>query len=294
MLYARDNMIPIRLAALVAIACGATAQNTNLGADAAGFERGYVAVAEGRISYLHRPGSGPTVVLIPGSFSDAHQWDSMLASLPASWRLVLVELRGHGHSWPPPGNGSIEQFGEDVVAIADKLGIERFYAGGHSIGGMVALELGRAFPARIRGIMSLEGWTHYQAIADAFGNAVRPTLTAEQEARRLAERKRATGGWTDEQRRAFAQIYKRWDGATFLRTTALPVLEIYGDRGNPRPPLAALRIPERPNIQVYWLAGASHNVTIERPGEVAEAMVRFVTAVESVRPPGRAGDHLRR
>jgi len=279
------SSIAIRAATALGLTWLAAAQNPDLGPDAPGFKRGYLKVDEGVVSYLHRAGTGPALVLIPGSFSDAHQWDEMIPDLPVSWRLVLVDLRGHGHSWPPPGNGSIEQFGRDVAAVADQVGIRRFYAGGHSIGGMVALELGRAFPDRIQGIVSMEGWTHHQVIPEAFSGAVSSTLSAEQENRRLADRRRVTGGWTDEQRRSFAQIYKRWDGSEFLRNTPLPVLEIYGDRGKPRPPLTALRIPGRRNIEVQWLAGASHNMTIEWPHEVAGLIVRFIAAFDSTARP---------
>ncbi len=265
---------------LIAVVRGA-AQNTNLGPDPAGFERGFLSVEQGRVSYLHRPGSGPVLILIPGSFSDAHQWDEIVPRLPASWRLVLVDLRGHGHSWPPPADGSIEQFGRDVAAIAAQLRVHRFYAGGHSIGGMVALELGRAYPDRVQGIISLEGWTHHQVIPDAFAGAAGTPLSPKQEELRLADRKRVTSGWTEQQRRDFAQIYKRWDGSEFLKATSIPVLEVYGDRGRPRPPLSALRIPQRANIEMHWLAGATHNMLIERPRQVAGLMANFVAAVDA-------------
>ena len=234
-----------------------------------------------RMSYVERPGSGPVLVLIPGSFNDVHQWGEVVDVLPAELRLILTEVRGHGRSWPPPVDGSIEQFAADAIQIADHEDLDRFYVGGHSIGGMIALEVGRRLPARITGVISIEGWTHWRVTSDAFQNDMVGTLTDEQAARRLELRERADGHWRPEQREQFAQIYRRWEaGLQFLQETELPVLELYGDRGKPRPSLRQLHIPDRDNIDLHWFEGASHALPLERPVELARAMTMFIRGVE--------------
>jgi pimeloyl-ACP methyl ester carboxylesterase len=238
---------------------------------------------EGHISYQVRRGPGPPLILIPGSFNDNRQWDEVVAGLDSNLTLVLVELRGHGQSWPPPANGSIEQFAQDVKRIADAEGLGKFYVGGHSIGGMVALEVGHAWPQSVLGILSVEGWTNHHAQRDAFGPRDQNTLTEEQEARRLAGRARATGKWTEEQRKAFAQIWHRWDGSEFLATTRIPILEIYGDRGRPRPTPEQLKIPLRDNIVMRWIPGASHSLPLQAPEALAGAMNRFIRNTEERR-----------
>ena len=60
----------------------------------------------------------------------------------------------------------------------------------------------------------------------------------------------------------------------------IPVLEVWGDRNRPRPSRRQRRIPERPNIQLQWMAGASHSLPLERPQEVAEAINRFVFSLD--------------
>jgi hypothetical protein len=79
----------------------------------------------------------------------------------------------------------------------------------------------------------------------------------------------------------FGSIWKQWDGSEFLKTTRLPVLELYGDRAKPRPEPSVLGIPDRPGIQLNWFAGASHSLLIERPQGVADAINQFVMAVGS-------------
>ena len=234
-----------------------------------------------RLSYVDRPSDGPVLVLVPGSFSDVHQWDELVNALPMELRLILVEVRGHGQSWPPPMDGTIEQFAQDVVQIADQENLDRFFVGGHSIGGMIALEVGRRIPGRIAGVISIEGWTHWRVTVDAFNGNMCGTLTPEQEARRLKNRERGAGHWSQAQRDQFAQIYRRWEeGEQFLRDTQLPVLELYGDRGQPRPSLRQLRIPCRDNIDIRWFEGASHCLPLERPAELANVLTAFIRAVE--------------
>lgn len=245
---------------------------------AAPFVRKQIPTDEGHISYEVRAGAGPRLILIPGSFNDNRQWDDVVPRLAPNIQLLLVELRGHGQSWPPPANGSIEQFGADVVRVAENEGWDRFYVGGHSIGGMVAIEIGRAYPERVQGIISSEGWTTHEALRDAFQGDTGSTLTAEQLAVRAARRERATGRWSDPQRKAFAQLWRRWNGHEFLKTTSIPILEAYGDRGRPRPSLDKLRIPVRPNIHMQWMAGASHSLPLEKPAELAAAINLFLRA----------------
>lgn len=242
----------------------------------ADYPRQQIQTDEGHISYQVRRGAGPPLILIPGSFNDNRQWDEVVAGLDPNLTLVLVELRGHGQSWPPPANGSIEQFAQDVKRIAGAESLGRFYVGGHSIGGMVALEIGRAWPESVLGILSIEGWTNHHAQRDAFGPSDQNTLTPEQEARRLAGRARATGNWTGEQRKSFAQIWRNWDGAEFLASTRIPILEVYGDRGRPHPTPDQLKIPVRDNIVMHWIPGASHPLPLQAPEALAEAMNRFI------------------
>lgn len=237
-----------------------------------GFERDFVAVEGGKLSFLRRAGHGLPVVLIPGSFSDARQWVDVVGLLPENMPLVLVELRGHGGSWPPTMNGSIELFAADVIRIVDRLELKEYAVGGHSIGGMVAIEVARLRPGSVRVVISIEGWTNHRAAKDAFGGDMRNTLTPEQEARRVAERERVTAKWSEEQFRHFGTCWRQWCGHDFLCETDVPVLEVYGDRGKAKPTLAALGIPDKPSIEVRWVEGASHSLPLERPDAVAEAI----------------------
>jgi pimeloyl-ACP methyl ester carboxylesterase len=245
-----------------------------------------VPLDEGRLAFLCRHRPGPALVLIPGSFNDASEWEDVVARLDENLALVIVELRGHGGSWPPPRKGSIGQFASDVLMVVDELGLKRFYVGGHSIGGMVALEVARVRAEGVLAAISVEGWTNHRAPREAFPDSANDTPSPALRARIAEIRGRVTARWSAEELQAFGKIWRMWDGYEFLCSTGTPILEVYGDRGREKPPLAALYIPVRPNITVRWIEGASHYLPLERPVEVAQAFMEFIG--RSDRGPQRA------
>ena len=86
---------------------------------------------------------------------------------------------------------------------------------------------------------------------------------------------------TKEQFDCFASSWKRWNGLPILETTPVPVLDIWGDRGLPPPNRSVMRIPDRPNIELVWIASAGHHLPTERPNEVADAIDAFIVKIQS-------------
>lgn len=80
---------------------------------------------------------------------DHSQWDAQAHDLEKCFRVVRYDLRGHGATEVPPGIYSIEMFGQDALAIADALGIERFAFCGLSLGGMIGQLLAAQSPERV-------------------------------------------------------------------------------------------------------------------------------------------------
>jgi 3-oxoadipate enol-lactonase len=101
---------------------------------------------------LHHEISGPVdapVLLMGGSLGTTLQmWDGQLP-LGERLRLVRFDHRGHGGSPSPPAPYEIADLGRDVLALMDRLGLERASYCGVSIGGMVGIWLGANAPGRI-------------------------------------------------------------------------------------------------------------------------------------------------
>jgi pimeloyl-ACP methyl ester carboxylesterase len=257
--------------------CGSAVAAPDIGP---GFTRDHVSLNGAEISYVIRQRSGPVLVLVPGSLVGADDWSEVVASVDPDLTIMIVELRGHGASWPPPENGSISSFADDVLRAVRHARVERFYVGGHSIGGMIAIEIGGRHPDLVKGIVSIEGWTHHSVAQDAFGGQNVETLSAAQLARRDELRKPVMSRWTPQQVKDFTAVWRNWNGYDLLNQTPLPVLELWGDRLRPHPTPSQMHIPDRPNIELQWVAGASHFLPLEKPAEVAAAVNAFIRRVE--------------
>jgi 3-oxoadipate enol-lactonase len=96
-----------------------------------------------RIYYdLTGPENGPVVCFTHSLSSDGGMWaEQMVPLLQAGWRVLRLDMRGHGGSDPVPGDYSMAALADDVAVALDFLGIEKAHFIGLSIGGMI----GQAF-----------------------------------------------------------------------------------------------------------------------------------------------------
>jgi 3-oxoadipate enol-lactonase len=92
---------------------------------------------------------GPALLLGGPIGSTLSIWDSALPALAGRFRVIRYDHRGHGRSPVPPGPYSIDDLGTDVLALLDRLGVERAHYCGASMGGMVGLWLAAHAPDRI-------------------------------------------------------------------------------------------------------------------------------------------------
>ncbi len=102
-------------------------------------------------------GDGPALLLLHGFSGSGATWAPFLDT----WRgftAIAVDLPGHGASDCPadPARYRMERCVEDLVALMDRLGVERTAALGYSMGGRVALHLALAAPHRLWAL-ALEG-----------------------------------------------------------------------------------------------------------------------------------------
>ena len=98
---------------------------------------------------LDGPADAPVLVLSNSIGSTSAMWDPQVPALSERFRVVRYETRGHAGAPLPEGPYSIADLGGDVVALLDRLGVERAHFAGLSLGGMTGMWLGVNAPERI-------------------------------------------------------------------------------------------------------------------------------------------------
>ena len=102
-------------------------------------------------------GAGPrAIVLTHGLLMDSRMYAKLAPTLAdAGHRVIAVDMLGHGLSAQPHDMTaySMPQFGRDVVALLDHLGLPEAVIGGTSLGANVALEAACAAPSRVRALV---------------------------------------------------------------------------------------------------------------------------------------------
>ncbi len=98
-------------------------------------------------------GDAPAVIFANSLGTDCRLWDEVAEMLSADYRVVLYDKRGHGLSENAPGPYSIDMLADDVLALADHLGLRTFAFVGLSIGGLIAQAIAVKAPKRLNALV---------------------------------------------------------------------------------------------------------------------------------------------
>ncbi len=107
--------------------------------------------------------AGEPVLFLHFGNACAAVWDLVIPHFVDRYRVLRLDLRGHGRSDQPPDGYAIENLARDVVGVLDALGIDQTHIVGSSMGAEVAASLAAQWPDRVRTLV-LEG-----AFQNAFG-----------------------------------------------------------------------------------------------------------------------------
>ncbi len=101
-------------------------------------------------------GEGTPLVLAHGYTASLDMWREQAPALSAKYRLVIYDTRGHGGTTAPADMARYDMardYAGDQLALMDHLGIDQAYAGGLSMGGMIAQEFALQHPERVKALL---------------------------------------------------------------------------------------------------------------------------------------------
>lgn len=255
---------------------------------------------------------GPPVVLLHGIGGGQAVWTwpasgTADAVAEAGFRAVAVDLPGYGASAalkPCEASCMARQIGR----LIDRLGAGRAIVVGHSLGGMVALELWSERPDAVRALVLAcssaafgkpDGDWQARFVAERLapldaglgmaGLAAKivPSMVAPQARAEACEQAIAIMSQVPEATyRAVLRSIVSFDRRALLPTITVPVLCLAGEHDRTAPPQVVQGLAERiPGARFDVIEGAGHLVNLEQPDAFHAALCRFLGSVEALAPP---------
>jgi len=237
-------------------------------------------------------GEGPALLLLHGFPLDRRIWEAQGEPLAERFRVLAPDLPGFGRSAGLPLPGSLEEAAGSLLGLLDSLGVDRFAAAGHSMGGYLVFALYRAAPARITGM----GLVATRAAADSpearrareetalralregpgfLAESMPARQTSEGAPPDLLDRLRpimrgATGEGVAAWSRAMAA---RPDATPDLERISVPTVVVAGRRDKIVPAAESEAMGRAiPGARMVWCERSGHLPMMEEPDRVTEAL----------------------
>ena len=236
------------------------------------------------------PDEGPaarTAVLLHGLASDTMaSWYFTLAYplVEEGFRVVLLDLRGHGRSERPPHGYALADFVDDLEAVLDVHGGPgQYHLFGNSFGGTVAFAYAARHPDRVAGIVAVESsppttawFARLRRRLDELSAAVaQPRALATVGARRGAQRAKEAGRLLAETTLLSELQASMLPDPDRIAALDCPVLCLYGDRSHVVE-LAGETQRLLPRAWTQVFAGQKHTLLIDQPGDVRAAVATWL------------------
>ena len=243
---------------------------------------------------------GPVVMLGASLGTDLSLWDALAADLARDHRVVRFDTRGHGLSPVPVGRYTLEDLAADVVALADRLEVDRFGYVGISLGGAIGQTLALAHPDRLTSLVlcctapvfgDAATWTGRADLVRREGVAslVAPTcerwFTEAFRASHPADVERVMGMFRATPAEGYAgccDALASYDVTSRLGEITVPTRVVAGgeDPGTP-PEVGRAMAAAIPGADLVVIDGAAHIANVARPDELNAAVREHLTTTAS-------------
>ena len=112
---------------------------------------------DGQALHYIDQGTGPAVLLAGSYLWDTAMWAPQIAALSPHYRVIALDLWGHGESGAlPQGTTSLDDIARQVQALLDHLEIDQVTLVGLSVGGMWGVRLALSAPQRVNGLVLMD------------------------------------------------------------------------------------------------------------------------------------------
>jgi len=247
-------------------------------------------------------GQGTPILFIHGYPLSKTMWEPQVKGLSSSFRVITLDLRGHGESDAPLWLYTMELFADDLRALLDYLSIDQVVLTGFSMGGYITFAFYRKYRNRVKALVladtrpqadSPEGkqgrfksaQMAYKEGAGPIADAMVPKLLTPQSVQSRPDLVQIV-------RRAIAgtpvagivgdlmAMAERPDSVPLLSEIICPTLILVGEQDGLTPPADAKLMAEKiKKAQLEIIPSAGHLSNLEQPDHFNKAVRRFLESL---------------
>jgi len=116
-----------------------------------------------KIAYQVRGAGEPALVFVHGWSMDKSVWENQVNTFWPKYRVVVIDVAGHGESGSNRKNYTMSSFGEDIAAVVNHLNLNKVVLIGHSMGGSMIIEAARILGDKVIGLVGADTYQTFEA-----------------------------------------------------------------------------------------------------------------------------------
>lgn len=127
------------------------------------------------------------LLLHPGGIFSSFIWDRMIPAFQNHYRVIAVDIRGHGESERPIHGYDINNLTKDIYDVFSQLNINKAHVIGNSLGCLIGLSLAKLYPDKVLSLVNIDGGMLNYCGEDGEREESREDIIKERNNRRLLE-----------------------------------------------------------------------------------------------------------
>ncbi|MBC8172026.1 MAG: alpha/beta fold hydrolase [Anaerolineae bacterium] len=245
---------------------------------------------------LEGDANNEVILFLHGLGSSTRDWELQIPYFSPHYRVLAIDMRGHGRSDKPAGPYAMVQFALDVIGVLDMLKIDLVHVVGLSMGGMIAFQMAVDYPQRLRSMTIINSgpavivrtfkerlgvWMRFGIVRlmgmRKMGETLAPRLfvDADQEVIRQTFINR----WAENDPRAYLDAMRAivgWSVADRIGQITIPTLVVASDQDYTPVTAKEAYIANMSGVSLKIIENAHHALPAERPEQLNKVVEDFI------------------